>query len=474
MADLTKPKKQISIWWFAFGYFAVYVPYSFFTKVLTKKLWADPNGADQVLANNCDYISGLDKNNPDVLGVLNPCSPWYVSSGEILPPTIMASICVMLCFISCMRWWKYATQWKLGSLSLPRPRIWTLLSGICTGFVVVTTTLAYTIDGVSIVFAMLFMRGGMLIMSPIVDTIFKRHVRWFSWAALGMSLAALIITNVWPGGFNCPEEAKPLMNGMLAVDLIVYLASYFCRLSFMSKLAKSENDDDTKKFFVEEQMVGTPSVLIILFIASFFAPATINPAELGYNPGGFEKLLFGIHTGFFDFWTIHNTQVILTAMCIGFFSQFNGVFGGLILLDKSENAFAVPVNRCSSILAGVTATCALAIFFPAVTKTLTETCLDGTSGEIVKVLEGYALPSTGEFVGAAFVVGAICFLTIPKMLQKMKAKKNAATAGDIKADEPKEEKKEEEKKEEVKAEDMAEEKKEEAKSEEAKPEENKE
>ncbi len=450
MADLSKPKKQISIWWFAFGYFAVYVPYSFFTKVLTKKLWADPNGADQVLANNCDYISGLDKNNPDVLGVLNPCSPWYVSSGEILPPTIMASILVMLCFISSMRWWKYATQWKLGSLSLPRPRIWTLLSGICTGFVVVTTTLAYTIDGVSIVFAMLFMRGGMLIMSPIVDTIFKRHVRWFSWAALGMSLMALIITNVWPGGFNCPEEAKPLMNGMLAVDLIVYLASYFCRLSFMSKLAKSENDDDTKKFFVEEQMVGTPSVLIILFIASFFAPETINPAVLGHNPGGFEKLLFGIHTGFFDFWTIHNTQVILTAMCIGFFSQFNGVFGGLILLDKSENAFAVPVNRCSSILAGVTATCALAIFFPAVTKTLTKTCLDGTSGEIVKVLEGYALPSTGEFVGAAFVVGAICFLTIPKMLQKMKAKKNAATAGDIKADEPKEEKKEEVKAEEKK------------------------
>lgn len=412
MTDLTAPKKQISIWWFAFGYFAVYVPYSFFTKVLTKGLWADPEAGKLA-------------------------SDWTVSSGEILPPTIMASIIVMLCFISIIGWWKYATQWKLNlgskSISLPRPRIWTLLSGICTGFVVVTTTLAYTIDGVSIVFAMLLMRGGMLIMSPIVDTIFKRHVRWFSWAALGMSLAALIITNVWPGGFNCPEEAKPLMNGMLAVDLIVYLASYFCRLSFMSKLAKSENDDDTKKFFVEEQMVGTPSVLIILFIASFFAPATINPAELGYNPGGFEKLLFGIHTGFFDFWTIHNTQVILTAMCIGFFSQFNGVFGGLILLDKSENAFAVPVNRCSSILAGVTATCALAIFFPAVTQTLTKTCLDGTSGEIVKVLEGYAVPSTGEFVGAAFIVGAILFLTLPKMFQKLNAKKaaNATTDYDV-------------------------------------------
>lgn len=378
MTDLTTPKKQISIWWFAFGYFAVYVPYSFLTKVLTKGLWVDEAAGKTV-------------------------SDWTVSSGEILPPTIMASIIVMICFISCMKWWKYATQWTLPiggkKISLPRPRIWTLLSGICTGFVVVTTTLAYTIDGVSIVFAMLFMRGGMLIMSPIVDTIFKRHVRWFSWAALGMSLAALLVTNLWPYAFEgATFGEKALMNTMLAIDLIVYLASYFFRLSFMSKLAKSENDDDTKKFFVEEQMVGTPSVLIILFIAQFFAP-------LADPTSGFGKLLVDIHNGFFTFWA-HPTQIIITAALIGFFSQFNGVFGGLILLDKSENAFAVPVNRCSSILAGVMATVSLHIVFQ----------------------ELYPMPSTGEFVGAAFIVGAILFLTLPKMVQKMKAKKAASNA----------------------------------------------
>ena len=381
MTDLTAPKKQISIWWFAFGYFAVYVPYSFFTKVLTKGLWADPDAGKLV-------------------------SDWTVSSGEILPPTIMASIIVMLCFISIIGWWKYATQWKLNlgskSISLPRPRIWTLLSGICTGFVVVTTTLAYTIDGVSIVFAMLLMRGGMLIMSPIVDTIFKRHVRWFSWAALGCSVASLLVSNFWPYAFEgATFGEKALINTMLAIDLVVYLASYFFRLSFMSKLAKSENDDDTKRFFVEEQMVGTPSVLLILFIAQFFAPEQATT--------GFGQLLIDIHNGFFTFWQ-HPTQIIVTAMFIGFFSQFNGVFGGLILLDKSENAFAVPVNRCSSILAGVTATIALAVFF-----------------------DGYKLPGVGEFVGAAFIVGAILFLTLPKMFQKLNAKKaaNAPTDYDV-------------------------------------------
>lgn len=397
MTDLTAPKKQISIWWFAFGYFAAYVPYSFMTKVLTK---------------------GLLSNNPDSKAAVHD-PDWAVNSFEILPPTIMASVLVMIAFISCMKWWKYATQWKLNiggkELSLPRPRLLTLFSGICTGLVVVTTTLAYTIDGVSIVFAMLLMRGGMLIMSPIVDTIFKRKVRWFSWCALGMSIAALLVSNLWEPFFSGKSIAEvTAFNTLLLIDLAIYLGSYFVRLSMMSKLAKSENDDDTKKFFVEEQMVGTPAILIILFVLSFFGMNESHDTFLG-----------GIHCGFTNFWH-HPAPVIAIAMAIGFCSQFNGVFGGLILLDKSENAFAVPVNRCSSILAGVAATLALAFVF-----------------------DNYPLPGTGEFVGAAFIIGAILFLTLPKMFQKMKAKKALAAAENESKEEVKAE--DENKEEEVKA-----------------------
>lgn len=375
-------KQPPSIWWYAFGYFAAYVPYSFMTKVLTKGL----------------------------LGTGTDDPQMAVNSFEILPPTIMASIIVMIFFISCMKWWKYATQWtlKVGTraLSLPRPRIWTLLSGICTGLVVVTTTLAYTIDGVSIVFAMLLMRGGMLIMSPIVDSLNKRHVRWFSWAALGMSLAALLISNLWEPFFQGKSIAEvTAFNAMLGLDLLVYLGSYFFRLSFMSKLAKSDNEDDTKKFFVEEQMVGTPSILIILFVLSLFGAG--QPSD---------TLLGGLHAGFHSFWD-HPGTVIAIAMAIGFCSQFNGVFGGLILLDRSENAFAVPVNRCSSILAGVCATIALALVF-----------------------DGYNLPGTGEFVGAGFILGAILFLTLPKMMaRKATAETPAAMAAvqeEVKAEAP--------------------------------------
>ena len=439
MADLTKPKKQISVWWFAFGYFAVYIPYSFFTKMVTGGLLAKDYPQDKIdacLANkpDCDQ------------SILEAINAVKVNSFEWLPPTIIASILSMLIFISCMRWWKYATQTKvkIAGHTLPRPRIWTLFSGICTGLVVVTTTLAYTIDGVSIVFAMLFMRGGMPIMSPIVDTIFKRHVRWFSWAALGMSILALVISNFGPYalGFKTFGE-QALMNTMLAIDLIVYLSAYFFRLSFMSKLAKSENDDDTKKFFVEEQMVGTPSIFLILLIASFFAPDVLTA-----DSTGLQKMLFGIHAGFTTVWSRPGV-IIALAFGAGIFSQFNGVFGSLILLDKSENAFAVAINRCSSILAGTIASILVAVIFT--------TELNGKP----------LMPDAFQFVGAAFVIGALLFLTLPKLIAKSKAKKAAELAGD----QPKEEAKAEEKAEDAKAEEKAEDAKAEEKAEDAKAEE---
>lgn len=368
MTDLTTEKKPISIWWFAFGYFAAYVPYSFLTKVLTNGLLEE---------------KGLDK------------AAHTVGSFEILPPTIMASIVVMIVFISSVGWWKYATQWKLGSLSLPRPRPMTLLSGICTGLVVVTTTLAYTIDGVSIVFAMLLMRGGLLIMSPIVDKVNGRHVRWFSWSALALAVLALIVSNLWPymTGAATADDNSQLFNAMLMLDIGVYLMAYYFRLSFMSKLAKSSNADDTKKFFVEEQMIGTPSILVILFVLTFFYQGPeVHPAT---------SFIGGIYEGFYNFGS-HPTLIIGLALLIGLFSQFNGVFGGLVLLDNSENAFAVPVNRCSSILAGVTATVLLSLVF-----------------------DNYNIKNNGEFVGAAFIVSAILFLTIPPQIAKYKAKKLA-------------------------------------------------
>ena len=147
------------MWLWAFGYFAAYAPYSALTKALTSGL-----------------IEGVPK----------------LSGTALLPISVLASALGMYVMLTALGWWGYATPWQVGGLMLRRPRLLTLVSGACTSAIVLTTTLAYTFDGVSIVFAMLLMRGGVLVIAPFVDILVKRHVRWFSWLALALSVASLL------------------------------------------------------------------------------------------------------------------------------------------------------------------------------------------------------------------------------------------------------------------------------------------
>src|SRR5690606_20016626 len=94
------------------------------------------------------------------------------------------------------------------------------------------------------------------------------------------------------------------------------------------------------------------------------------------------------------FTTFLDRPIVFEAILIGLFSQGTGVFGGLVLLDKREHTYSVPVNRCSSILAGVVATYAVMIWM-------------GGRG-----------PSTHGLVGAALSVQACLFLTLPLLLAK--------------------------------------------------------
>tara|TARA_B100001750_G_scaffold178156_1_gene146463 strand:- start:441 stop:1445 length:1005 start_codon:yes stop_codon:yes gene_type:complete len=323
-----------SIWWFAFGYFAAYVPYSAMTKALT--------GGRMVEARPVDGF-------------------------ELLPITVATSLVGMVVFLSAMGWWKHAGHRRIGGVSLPWPGRYTFLSGLCTAAIIGTTTLAYTFEGVSIVFVMLLMRGGVLILAPIVDQLTGRSTRWFSWAALGLSLAALFVAFSERGGFA--------LSVVAGVDIAVYLTGYFIRLQLMSRLAKSGTQDATLRYFVEEQMVASPAMLLALVLIALLAPGAVGDS---------------VRAGFTDL----PGPVILPALLIGLCSQLTGIFGGLILLDRRENTFCVPVNRSSSILAGVVASYVLAGWV------------------------GAELPSGQELIGAGLVIGAILFLTLPPLAER--------------------------------------------------------
>ncbi len=330
---------KVSIWWFAFGYFACYVPYSALTKAISKGI-----------------IPGYEQ----VVGF------------RLLPLSVSTSAVGMVIFITAMRWWKHVPRRQVGPLNIPMPGIWQAASGICTAGIIMTTTLAYTFEGISIVFAMLLMRGGVLILAPIVDRMTGREVHWFSWAALLLSFGALVVAFA--------ERGSTDMKIVAMIDIAVYLTSYFIRFQFMSRLAKTDDPDVTKSYFVQEQMVATPATVIICAVIALFGANGGIPAE--------------VRAGFFEVPALAAFPIVIA---IGLFSQGTGIFGTLIFLDRRENTFCVPVNRCSSIMAGIIASYTLAGWL------------------------GQSTPSAYKMTGAAMIVCAILFLTIPPMIAKRRA-----------------------------------------------------
>lgn len=332
---------EYGIWGFAFGYFASYVPYSALTKAVSS-----------------GHIGGQ-----KVPGV------------ELLPISGAASLVGMFAFISLMGWWKHASRITLAGKSLPFPTRWTFLSGLCTSAIIATTTLAYTFEGISIVFMMLLLRGGVLILAPLIDALSGRRVRWFSTIGLLLSLSALLVAFLEDKdqGFGLTELAM--------LDVAVYLLAYFIRLQFMSRLAKSDDADQRTRYFVEEQMVGTPALMIFLAVCALV------------DSGDFTHHVRAGFTSFFE----RPAAILIAGVAIGVCSQGTGIFGGLILLDKRENTYCVPVNRCSSILAGVAAS------------------------YVGMATMGGRAPSPYELAGAGLIIAAIVILTLPLLRKKRAA-----------------------------------------------------
>lgn len=327
----------LGIWAFAFGYFACYVPYSALTKALSKGLLPGMGG---------ESVGGF----------------------ALLPLSVGASTLGMLAFLTLAGWWRFAGRRLVLGVLVPWPGRWTFLSGLCTAAIVATTTLSYTFAGISIVFVMLLMRGGVLIIAPVVDALTGRRTRWFSWVGLALSLLALVVAFSEEGGYE--------ITLLAAVDVLIYLAAYFVRLRFMSRLAKSDDEAATKRYFVEEQMVATPAMFLLLVVAAVV---------------GEGDMMLAIRAGFTDVWSAGVWPWIIV---VGLLSQGTGVFGGLVLLDKSENTYSVPVNRSSSVLAGVLASAALTVLF------------------------GTPFPSAYQIGGAALILAAILFLSLPPLLEK--------------------------------------------------------
>ena len=187
--------------------------------------------------------------------------------------------------------------------------------------------MSFTFKGVSIPYIQLLMRGDILIIAPLVDLMFGRRVRWWSWVALAMVALALFITLRARGGLDLP----PLAIATVAL----YTAGYFFRLTIMTRVAKDGDPASLRRYFVEEKIFALP--LSVACLAAFSATGLGSQAD---------ELSFG----FIGVWS---NPVLIWLCVIAFTLTIVSIFSIIILLDPRENAYCVPMERAASLVAGL-------------------------------------------------------------------------------------------------------------------------
>lgn len=272
------------IWAFALGYFLAYAPYAGLVKALTS-----------------GRMPGFE-----------PIRNGF----ELLPSVLAGTVLVLPLYALLLGWWRHAE----------RPSIPVIVSGIGTAIIITTTTLAYTFHGVSILFALLLLRGGVLVLAPIVDLLCGRRVRWFSGIALMISLSAVLLAIFASSDHRLTTPAL--------INTALYLCGYLLRLPEMTTAAKVEDPALTRRYVVGELSIALPLLAIY----------PIAGALLGSE--GLQHGLSLLASG---------SSTARAGLLVGAIYASLYFFGTLIYLDRRENTFCISLNRGSSLLSGVVA-----------------------------------------------------------------------------------------------------------------------
>ncbi len=261
--------------------------------------------------------------------------------------------------------------------TVPSEIFYIVPSGICTAVVIPTTTLMYTLP-ISVMIAMVIMRGSVIVISRAVDAIQirrglleKKVYAEENWAVV-FAIAAVAVNLVGPrdGSFDF-LRSKPAM-----AILCSYIVAYSIRIYIMNyyKNTRSRSEQlDNRPFFGIEQISASVTLAaagIVIYnspslfgwsgaVLDDFRGAISNPLP-AWPPAFVSGIAFG---------------------AVAFFSVF------LFMFQGRTATFAGLVNRLTSLVGGTVSTLVIAAFF------------------------GGSLPSRNDWLSLALIFIAIAFLS---------------------------------------------------------------
>ncbi len=258
-----------------------------------------------------------------------------------------------------LRWYRLETlrKTKFLGINMPSEIPYIVASGVCTAVIIPTTTLLYSFDGISVMVAMVIMRGSVIVIGRVVDAIqikkgiLKKRVYMEENIAMFLALGAVSAKIFAPGGGSggSPFKSVPVM-----VIFVSYIIAYSIRIYIMNYYKNTRRPDDkrdnNKAFFAIEQIASTTTLVLIAISVVILAKSTgitgvrVTPFVEAATSPNWEWAPWAFSAGII--WGI-----------VAFFSVFLFMFKG------RTATFAGLVNRLTSLVAGTTATLLFAILF---------------------------------------------------------------------------------------------------------------
>lgn len=261
--------------------------------------------------------------------------------------TVASAVCVAVVLVFG---WHKRMPWQGWRAIMP-----ILFSGVCTAFIIPSTTLIYS-QPISVMIAMVLMRAGVLIVSRLVDLILslqglaKRKVLWQENAAVVLAIASLSLqagaSLLHQRGDAVVKHFAFLQSSMVMGLLLFYMLSYFFRIYIMNYFKSVDPAGariDNKAFFGIEQLAASGTMLLAAGMIYLFG--SVGGTEAASFSGKLV-LAFGEPSAY---WLPASLSGVFYGM-VAFFSVF------IFLLRGRSATFAGLANRLTSLLAGTTAT----------------------------------------------------------------------------------------------------------------------